>query len=157
MQETWGLIPGLGRSPGEGNGNPLQYSCLENPMDRGARCAAVCGVTESETTEHLSTHRHREVCVLILNHTNSSSVIWTGIDVPMGWRWWGVGISNQLEAPGRRKEGRWPGLCPALAHFWSAPWNLLSFDFGWLVFCNLPGYRNEEFLLRSLDHSLAPL
>ena len=31
-----GLIPGLGRSPGKGNGNPLQYSCLENPMDRGA-------------------------------------------------------------------------------------------------------------------------
>ena len=31
-----GPIPGLGRSPGEGNGNPLQYSCLENPMDRGA-------------------------------------------------------------------------------------------------------------------------
>ena len=31
-----GLIPGFGRSPGEGNGNPLQYSCLENPMDRGA-------------------------------------------------------------------------------------------------------------------------
>ena len=31
-----GLIPGLGRSPGEGNGNPLQYYCLENPMDRGA-------------------------------------------------------------------------------------------------------------------------
>ena len=31
-----GLIPGLGRSPGEGNGNPLQYSCLENSMDRGA-------------------------------------------------------------------------------------------------------------------------
>ena len=31
-----GLIPGSGRSPGEGNGNPLQYSCLENPMDRGA-------------------------------------------------------------------------------------------------------------------------
>ena len=31
-----GLIPELGRSPGEGNGNPLQYSCLENPMDRGA-------------------------------------------------------------------------------------------------------------------------
>ena len=32
-----GSIPGLGRSPGEGNGSPLQYSCLENPMDRGAR------------------------------------------------------------------------------------------------------------------------
>ena len=35
------LIPGSGRSPGEGNGNPLQYSCLENPMDRGAWCAIV--------------------------------------------------------------------------------------------------------------------
>ena len=33
-----GLIPGLGRSPGGGNGNPLQFSCLENPMDRGAQC-----------------------------------------------------------------------------------------------------------------------
>ena len=39
-----GLIPGLGRSPGEGNGNPLQYSCLENTMDRGARQAIVHGV-----------------------------------------------------------------------------------------------------------------
>ena len=44
-----GLIPGLGRSPGEGNGNPLQYSCLENPMDRGACWAAVHGVAKSWT------------------------------------------------------------------------------------------------------------
>ena len=43
------LIPGLGRSPGEGNGNPLQYSCLENSIDRGAWWAAVCGVTKSQT------------------------------------------------------------------------------------------------------------
>ena len=42
-----GLIPGLGRSPGEGNGNPLQYPCLENLMDRGAWRAAVHGVTKS--------------------------------------------------------------------------------------------------------------
>ena len=39
-----GLISRLGISPGEGNGNPLQYSCLENPMDRGAWQAAVCGI-----------------------------------------------------------------------------------------------------------------
>ena len=41
------LIPGLGRSPGGGNGNLLQYSCLENSMDRGAWQAIVYGVTES--------------------------------------------------------------------------------------------------------------
>ena len=41
-----GLIPGLGRSPREGNGNPLQYSCLGNPLDRGALWAAVHGVTK---------------------------------------------------------------------------------------------------------------
>ena len=44
-----GSIPGLGRSSGEGNGNPLQYSCLENPMDRGAWWAVVHGVAKSQT------------------------------------------------------------------------------------------------------------
>ena len=44
-----GLIPGLGRSPGGGSGNPLQYPCLENPMDRGAGWAIVHGVTEGQT------------------------------------------------------------------------------------------------------------
>ena len=48
MQETC-LIPELGRFPGEGNEYPLQYSCLENPMDRGAWWAIVHGVTKSQT------------------------------------------------------------------------------------------------------------
>ena len=46
-----GSIPGSGRSSGGGHGNPLQYSCLENPMDRGAWQAAAHGVTELVTTK----------------------------------------------------------------------------------------------------------
>ena len=49
-----GLIAESGRSPGGGNGNPLQYSCQENPMDRGAGWATVHGVAKSQT--RLSTH-----------------------------------------------------------------------------------------------------
>ena len=47
-----GLIPGSGRSPGDGNSNPPQYSCLGNPMDRGAWELQSMGVPESDTTEH---------------------------------------------------------------------------------------------------------
>ena len=46
-----GLIRGLGGSPGEGHGNPLQYSCLENPMEKGAWQATVQGATELDTTK----------------------------------------------------------------------------------------------------------
>ena len=50
-----GSVPGLSeRSPGEGNGNPLHYACLGNPMDRGARMTTVHGVPELHTTEHTS-------------------------------------------------------------------------------------------------------
>ena len=53
------LIPGLGRAPGEGHGNPLQYSCLENPMDRGAWRATVCRVAKSKTRlKQLSIHAY---------------------------------------------------------------------------------------------------
>ena len=52
-----GPIPGSGKSPGGGHGNPLQYSCLENPMDRGAWQATVHGVAKSWTQlDQLSTH-----------------------------------------------------------------------------------------------------
>ena len=55
-----GTVPGPGRSSGGGNGSPLQYSCLENPTDRGAWWAIAHGVAESDTTEatwHARTHR----------------------------------------------------------------------------------------------------
>ena len=55
-----GSIPGSGRSPGEENGNPLQYSCLENPMGRGVWQATVLGVAKSWTqlSDHTHTHTH---------------------------------------------------------------------------------------------------
>ena len=54
-----GSIPGLGRSPGEEHGNPLQYSCLENPIDRGASWAAVLKVTKSQMqTKRLRVRAH---------------------------------------------------------------------------------------------------
>ena len=53
-----GLILRLGRSPGGGNGNPFQYSCLGNPIDRGAWQAIVHGVTKSQIAEQLSMHTH---------------------------------------------------------------------------------------------------
>ena len=60
-------IPGSGRSPGAGNGNPLQNSCLENSMDRGAWQATVHGVTkELDTTEHTHTHCISHICICVL-------------------------------------------------------------------------------------------
>ena len=69
-RQDLGLIPGLGRSPGGGNGNPPQYSCLEKPMDRGAWWATVHGVEKSRsrrlqvrsdwTQTHTHTHTHAE-------------------------------------------------------------------------------------------------
>ena len=53
-----GSIPGSGRSPGVGNSNPVQYSCLENSKDRGVWRATVHGVAELDTTEH--THIHTQ-------------------------------------------------------------------------------------------------
>ena len=53
-----GLTPGSGRSPGEWNGNPLQYSCLGNPMDRGSWHATVHGVAKSQTRLSIYTHAY---------------------------------------------------------------------------------------------------
>ena len=60
------LIPALGRSPGQGHGNPFQYSCLKNPMDRGAWWFTVHGVAKNQTqpSVHAHTHTHtHKMCV----------------------------------------------------------------------------------------------
>ena len=59
-QMVMNLPPGLGRSPGKGNGNPLQHSCLENPMNRGAWRAMVHRVTKSPTQLKDFMHTHRK-------------------------------------------------------------------------------------------------
>ena len=66
-----GSVPGLGRSPGGGHGNPLQYSCLENPMDRGAWQPTVHGVAQSQTRlKQLGTHA-RDLDILTLTHMHA--------------------------------------------------------------------------------------
>ena len=76
-----GLIPGSGRSPEGGHSNPLQYSCLENPMDRGVWQAAISGIAELDTTEaplpahgQLRQYVHTEVILLFWYKLISLSV-----------------------------------------------------------------------------------
>ena len=68
-----GLIPGSGRSSGEGNGNPLQYSCLENPVDRGAWRATVHGVRVGHDCSDLA-HPHKELYSILCNDLNGKRI-----------------------------------------------------------------------------------
>ena len=95
-----GSIPTSERSPGEGNGNPLQYSCLENPMDRGAWWATVHGVGKSQTQLSdfpFTFHFHaleKETA------THSSVLAWRipGTGSLVGFRLWGRTESDTTEA-----------------------------------------------------------
>ena len=78
------MIPGSGRSPGEGNGNPLQYSCLENPMDGGALWATVHGVTKSRTWLSDFTFIFRKLKNL-KQYWTSLVVQWLRICLPVQW------------------------------------------------------------------------
>ena len=83
------MIPGSE----EGNGTPLQYSCLENPMDRGAWRATVCGVVESDTNEQLTNtclhpSGHGEICNINVHKVNMSKLV---------FREKGLDNSNKIE------------------------------------------------------------
>ena len=96
MQEISGLILGSGRSPGEGHGNPLQRSCLENPMDRGAWWATVHGVAKSQTrlSDFTLTFHFRALEKEMATH---SSVL--------AWRISGTGEPHGLPSMGLRRVG----------------------------------------------------
>ena len=99
------LIPGLGRFPGEGNGNSFQYSCLGNPMDRGAWRGTVLGVTESDMTE-VTEHAYVSISEKIL-----LTVICMGSSVSSDC------LLDYWEAEGREHRGlRWHLLRSVVIH-----------------------------------------
>ena len=91
-----GLIPGSGRSLGGGNGNPLQYSCLENSMDRGALRATVPAVTESQTRQHARLPSHQGFPSASDSKESTSNVGDTGL-IPGSGRSLGGGNGNPLQ------------------------------------------------------------
>ena len=100
-----GSIPGSRRSPGEGNGNPLQYSCLENPMDRGAWKATVHGVTDSWTRLSVFTFTF-PFHALEKEMATHSSVL--------AWRIPGMGKPGGLPSMGSHRGGQdWSDLAAA--------------------------------------------
>ena len=109
MQKTWdkGSIPGLRRSPGEGNGNPLQYSCLENSIDREAWRATVHGVAKSWTW--LSTHDIKQVIEPF--RAFFTCVVRPHQSLPPGLLWRSVGVIGR-----RRQWHPTPVLLPGKFH-----------------------------------------
>ena len=76
-----GSIPGLGRTPGEGHGNPLRCSCLENSMNRGAWWATVHGVTKSQDTTEQLTHRYQNSQITLWAY-------WYSHRIPVDHEYW---------------------------------------------------------------------
>ena len=112
-----GLIPGSGRSLGEGNGNPLQYSCLETRMDGGAWWATVHGVAKSRTrlSDFTFTFHFHALEKEMATH---SSVL--------AWRIPGIGEPDGLSSTGLHRVGHdWSHLAAAAAAAYSLSWALL--------------------------------
>ena len=109
-------IPGSGRSPGEGNSNPLQYSCLENPTDRGAWQTTVHGV--ARVRHNLATKETERVETCCIAQGAQFSALWWPRGV--GWKWWWEGGSQ-----GRRYMYVCAALSPfSRVQFFATPWTV---------------------------------
>ena len=125
-----GSIPGLGRSPGGGKGNPFQYSCLENPMDRGAWRATVHRVAKSQTRlKRLSTHAHYSGFLRF--NLMPSGCTRTCPDLT-----WHIVITSPPDALGREGRSDFPGLNDpsGLEEGWAG---MCTLSLCWFVWCFL--------------------
>ena len=117
-----GLIPGLGRSPGEENGNPLQHSCLENPMGRVTWWATIHRVAKSQTrlSSHTHTHTHTAVitslATLLPDHLYPYS--WEMLCFESLWLWPWAELGNKVKTL-RAASLSWQGLGGSSSYWWS--------------------------------------
>ena len=101
-----GLIPGLGRSPGKGHGDWLQYSCLENPMDSGAWHSSWYH-TESDTTEQLSTAQHSIIYIRSWHSSAKDQIL----NIFILWATQGNGFQLQVSGFGNSTDrGAWQAI-----------------------------------------------
>ena len=116
-----GSVLELGRSPGEGNGNPLQFSCLDNPMDRGAQWATVHEVAESQIRlKQLSRHTR---CVVLYQRLYLYALIPKCL--PISW----LIIASVLTSLPNMDVSSWPCLSSMPGTFYPAPGTCIIFKF----------------------------
>ena len=142
-----GSVPGSGSSPGEENGNPLQYSCLENSMDRGDWWVTVHRVAELDTTEHARTHRFFLYPKALLGH--HSAVVNMSVFAKCHWGSYTTGRCyvlmpksniNPLRVTGvitlpflGEQDRRWVLNCFRIAVFFNLETNIKILNFNMLV------------------------